>query len=390
MAVNSQLKALLEDMPPRAIKVGMLGNAEIVQAVAEALAGCVGVPLVIDTVLSAKHGEMLIDDDGFTLLKKELLPKATIITPNIPEAQSLLGYEIKTTDDERKAVYELHQLTGAAIVLKGGHRAENRSDLFYEGIEFAYLPDEGLIVDNAPHGTGCAFSAAITAELAHGKSVSAAVHSAKRYVNRVLRFLWQPGAGHPFLIPGIELEREAERGEVLELLDVAFRELKHLPKVERLIPEVGTNIAYCLPFALDYDDVAGFPGRISACDGELVTPAAARFGGSRHTARVVLAAHRICRKIRAAMPIRYSAQTVELLERMGLAVGDFAREDEPTGEVEGETLEWGTTCAMVSANQALDVIYDLGGVGKEPIIRLLAESPHDLVEICAALLELLD
>ncbi len=75
---------------------------------------------------------------------------------------------------------------------------------------------------------------------------------------------------------------------------------------------------------------------------------------------------------------------------MGLTVGSFAREEEPAGEVEGETLEWGTTYAMVSANQALDVIYDLGGVGKEPIIRLLAESPHDLVEICAALLELLD
>ncbi len=284
MAVGSQLKALLEDMPPRAIKVGMLGNAEIVQAVSEALAGCEGIPLVIDTVLSAKHGEMLIDDEGFTLLKKELLPKATIITPNLPEAQSLLGYEIKTTDDERKAVYELHQLTGAAIVLKGGHRAENRSDLFYEGREFAYLPDDGLIVDDAPHGTGCAFSAAIAAELAHGKSVGAAVHSAKRYINRVLRFLWQPGAGHPFIIPNIELEREAERGEVLGLLDAAFRELKRLPKVEKLVPEVGINIAYCLPFALDYDDVAGFPGRISACDGELTTPAAARFGGSRHTA----------------------------------------------------------------------------------------------------------
>jgi hydroxymethylpyrimidine kinase / phosphomethylpyrimidine kinase / thiamine-phosphate diphosphorylase len=390
LAVKSQLKALLDDIPPRAIKVGMLGNAGIVQAVVESLYGHEGIPLVIDTVLSAKHGEMLIDDDGFTLLKKELLPKATIITPNIPEVQSLLGFEIKTPDDERKAAYELFRLTGAAIVLKGGHRAENRSDLFYEGKEFAYLPDDGLIIDNAPHGTGCAFSASIAAELALGKSVAAAVHSAKRYINRILRFLWQPGAGHPFIIPSIELEREAERGEVLERLDAAFHELKRLPKIERLVPEVGMNIAYCLPFALDYDDVAGFPGRISACDGELVTPAAARFGGSRHTARVVLAAHRICRKIRAAMPIRYSAQAVELLERMGLAVGSFAREEEPAGEVEGETLEWGTTYAMVSANQALDVIYDLGGVGKEPIIRLLAESPHDLVEICAALLELLD
>lgn len=390
LAVESQLKALLQDMPPRAIKVGMLGNAEIVHTVAEALTECEGIPLVIDPVLNAKHGEMLIDDEGFTLLKKKLLPKATVITPNIPEAQSLLGFEIRTTDDERKAVYELYRLTGAAVVLKGGHRAGNRSDLFYEGREFAYLPDDGLIMDNSPHGTGCAFSAAIAAEFAHSKSVAAAVHSAKRYINRILRYLWQPGAGHPFLIPFVELEREAERGEVLARLDAAFRELKLLPKVDRLVPEVGMNIAYCLPLALDYDDVAGFPSRISACDGELVTPAAARFGGSRHTARVVLAAHRICRKIRAAMPIKYSRQAIELLERMGLATGSFARADEPAGEVEGETLEWGTTYAMVSANQALDVVYDLGGVGKEPIIRLLAESPHDLVEMASALLELLN
>jgi hydroxymethylpyrimidine kinase/phosphomethylpyrimidine kinase len=389
-AVASQQKVILEDMPPRAIKVGMLGNAEIVQTVIEMIAGCEGIPIVIDPVLNAKHGEMLLNDDGFSLLKRELLPKATIITPNIPEARALLGFEIETPDDERKAVYELHKLTGAAIVLKGGHRENNRSDLFYEGREFTYLPDDGLIADNPPHGTGCAFSAAIVAELAHGKSVAAAVHSAKRYLNRMLRFLWQPGAGHPFLIPSVELEREAQRGEVLESLDAVFRELKCLPKVDRLVPEVGMNIAFCLPFALDYEDVAGFPGRISACDGELVTPAAPRFGGSRHTARVVLAAHRICRKIRAAMPIRYSQQAVELLGRMGLSIGSFSREEEPAAEVEGSTLEWGTTYAMVSANQALDVVYDLGGMGKEPIIRLLAETPHDLVEIASAVLELLD
>jgi hydroxymethylpyrimidine/phosphomethylpyrimidine kinase len=121
------------------------------------------------------------------------------------------------------------------MVQKGRHRTENRATSSTRQ-EFAYL-DDGLI-DQAPHGTGCAFSAAIAAELAHGKSVAAAVHYAKRYINQVLRFLWQPGAGHPFIIPNIELEREAERGEVLERLDAAFRELKRLPRVEKLVPEV--------------------------------------------------------------------------------------------------------------------------------------------------------
>lgn len=388
-AVASQITSILSDIKIKAIKIGMLGNTDTINAVVQVLPSKEEIPIVVDPVMIAKGGESLLAEGAISALIDVLLPKASIITPNIPEMEKLVGFEITNRDLEQKAVYELWKTTGTCVLLKGGHRSESRHDLFYDGNRFVWLSDEGVIIDHPVHGTGCTFSSAIAAYLALGNSLADAVTLGKKHINELLAHYWMPGHGNPVLKHTYKLLKNAEQSHILQKLDTAFRELSALEGITKLVPEIGMNLGYCLPEASGYEDVAGYPGRITGCDGRLVTPTGPRFGGSRHTARVVLAANRMYPEIRCVLPIRFSIKAIELLRRMELPIGCFDRNQEPGDGLEGSTLEWGTTYALQQAGVALAVIYDEGGVGKEPVIRLLGAEPGDIVQIVSALLELL-
>lgn len=188
--VREQLEAVLADIPPKAVKTGALGSAEIIDVVAsQRFPG----PLVVDPVMVSKHGHALLADDAQATLRAKLLPVTTLLTPNTQEAAVLLGTPVDTLARAEAAARALAQQGPTAVLVKGGHLAgpEAIDVLFYDG---RAVHIAGPRIDTRhTHGTGCTYSAAIAAGLAHGKTLEDAVRSAKAWLTRALASA--PGIG---------------------------------------------------------------------------------------------------------------------------------------------------------------------------------------------------
>lgn len=199
--VRAQLDAVLDDLGADAVKTGMLLDPRTVVAVARALAAHGAPPLVVDPVIAAKDGATLLTARALQMLRACLLPLATVVTPNREEAAALTGRRVRDRDEMERAARALVALGARAAVVTGGGSRREACDLLVVGTRARWLraPRVG---GPAPHGTGCTFSAAITAGLARGASIEEAVVGAKRYTRACIRRAQRLGAGHPILDHG--------------------------------------------------------------------------------------------------------------------------------------------------------------------------------------------
>jgi hydroxymethylpyrimidine/phosphomethylpyrimidine kinase len=190
--VTEQLQAVLDDIPPHAAKLGALGNAAIVDAVAS-LAEEFTFPLVVDPVMISKHGTPLIPEDGKRALLGRILPITYLLTPNLPEAAALTGREVTTRDDMKRAAERLYASGAKNVLIKGGHLSGTADDLLLADGKFHQFTSDRIETVHT-HGTGCTYSAAITAGLAKGDSLMEAVGKAKEFITRAIRT--NPALGH--------------------------------------------------------------------------------------------------------------------------------------------------------------------------------------------------
>ncbi|HWC98162.1 MAG TPA: bifunctional hydroxymethylpyrimidine kinase/phosphomethylpyrimidine kinase [Candidatus Sulfopaludibacter sp.] len=189
--VVQQIEAVLEDIPPAAAKTGALGSAEVVRAVAAVAAGF-AFPLVVDPVTVSKHGLPLLPDDALEAVRCDLLPCATLLTPNIPEAEALAGISIRTLEHARHAAAAILRMGPRAVLIKGGHLDGDATDLLWDGTSFREFRAPRIDTQHT-HGTGCTYSAAIAAALARGFELPDAVGRAKRFIQEAIRT--NPGLG---------------------------------------------------------------------------------------------------------------------------------------------------------------------------------------------------
>ena len=198
--VIAQIEAVADDLAPAAVKTGMLATAAIVEAVAAAIAGLDLPNLVVDPVMIAKGGDRLLREDAVASIRTELLTRAEVATPNIPEAEVLAGASIRTIDDMRAAARRIRALGPRVVVVKGGHLGDPSTAGFV--IDIVCTPDtefelRGPRIDTRQtHGTGCTFAAAIAAALALGQPMEEAIRSARAYLEGAIRHAPGLGAGH--------------------------------------------------------------------------------------------------------------------------------------------------------------------------------------------------
>ncbi len=191
--VVAQLRAVLEDIPPLAAKTGALGSAEVVEAVAEE-AKTFPFPLVVDPVMISKHGAHLVSPEAREAMLRFLVPRATLLTPNLAEASSLTGIAVEDVSGMREAAQRLVDLGANAVLVKGGHLPGHQAiDILLHQNGFTEFAAPRIETPHT-HGTGCTYSAAITALLARGSSLVAAVQEAKAFVTRAIQS--NPGLGH--------------------------------------------------------------------------------------------------------------------------------------------------------------------------------------------------
>lgn len=190
-----ELDGVLSDIGTDAAKTGMLSSPSIIEVVADRIEAWGIRKLVVDPVMVAKSGDRLLHEDAVASLRKRLLPLALVATPNIPEAEVLAELSIDSDDAMREAARRIHAQGPAIVVVKGGHSVAAPSDLVYDGETFVLLEGERIATRNT-HGTGCTFSAAITANLALGLETQIAIERAKEYITEALRHSYPIGAGH--------------------------------------------------------------------------------------------------------------------------------------------------------------------------------------------------
>ncbi len=193
--VAAQIDAVVSDLGAAATKIGMLANAGIASAVADAIRRHALAHVVLDTVMVAKGGARLLDDDAIAVIQRELVPLANLVTANMPEAAALTGLSLRTVDDLRTAARALIDAGARAVVVKGGHLDGPAVDVFDDGRTVHELRAERVATRHS-HGTGCTFAAAIAAQLARGEALADAVRLAKAYVTLAIAQAPGIGRGH--------------------------------------------------------------------------------------------------------------------------------------------------------------------------------------------------
>ncbi|MFQ6106542.1 MAG: bifunctional hydroxymethylpyrimidine kinase/phosphomethylpyrimidine kinase [Thermoplasmata archaeon] len=366
--IEEQLAAILSDIDVGAAKTGMLYSGEIVSTVSKALVNQ-DFPIVVDPVLVATVGDSLHSAGFVENLKKKLIPQADLLTPNVHEASVLAGIEVRNMEEAREACKVIHDMGAKNVLIKGGHIGEDATDILFDGDSYVEL--SGHRFEDDLHGSGCAFSALISANLARGLEMVESVRRAKRRISIAFQFGYSVGKGAKV----VNSHYIPDRFSVWKEMYVAVERLKSTLPTD-LVPEVGTNFGYSLPMPCGPEDVCALVGRLTRVGDRLESAGCPDFGGSKHVAQIILAASQFDPMIRSAVNLKYREETLHRCGEAGLTIANFDRSKEPEGV---SSMEWGTRQAIMDSGFVPDVIYDEGTRGKEPMIRLLGKSPADVL-----------
>jgi len=378
--IENQIDCIFEDFHIDAVKIGMLYDKEIIESVAKKISEYNLSP-VVDPIMVATSGDPLSHISFVKSFKKQLLPKTFLLTANIPEACELVGNMIESLDDVKKACKNLFELGPKYVLVKGGHLStKDAVDVVYDGNKFHEfsLP---RIKDKKAHGSGCTLSAIITGLLALDESPVKAVKKAKSIIWSMIYNGYAPGNGSDVLNHTCEtfLPNFFPNNDYfyvwLELNDAVKKLVSILPI--DIIPEVGMNFAYALPNAKKIDDICAIEGRILKIKNKAQVCGNLDFGGSKHVASIILTTMSFDKNVRCTVNIRYSKNTVELCKKLGFSIGSFDRKNEPDSTK--STMGWGTKQVIAKNGFVPDIIFDTGGIGKEPMIRVLGKNPEDVL-----------
>jgi len=375
--VESQIDTLYDDFTIDAVKTGMLYSSDLVRCVAKKVKKY-DINPIMDPIMVATSNDSLSQKDLQQAFIKHLLPHTYIITANIPEAVILSNRKIFSLDDMKKACKIIAEYGPRYVLIKGGHLSNDSAiDLLYDNTQFLQfsLPK---IQGKKAHGSGCSLSALVTGFLALGEAVPDAIQKAKYIVWSMIQNGYSPGKGSDVLNHACvyTLPPSLQNTHHIEMWLALKKALQKVTAIlpRELIPEVGMNFGYAIKNATHAEDVCALTGRIIKTSISVKVCGTLDFGGSKHIASIILAAMSYDKTIRSALNIRFSEKTIDLCTKAGMKIGFFDRKNEPLSAL--STMEWGTREAISQFGNIPDIIFDKGGRGKEPMIRLLGENPQ--------------
>jgi hydroxymethylpyrimidine kinase / phosphomethylpyrimidine kinase / thiamine-phosphate diphosphorylase len=389
-SIAKQIRSVIQDMPPDAIKIGMIYNKQNIRTVSREVK-MTDAPIVLDPILSASSGRQLLLPESFESFITELIPLSTIITPNRLEAQKITGLKIVSRSDVFRATRKIKDLGAKNVIIKGNPTKNKKvADILMnsEG-RFIEISDTRLNVEET-HGTGCNFSAAITAYLAKGFTIIEACKLANKYVRDSFQDSIKIGEGLLLSNPAASMYDYACKYIVMKELRIAIEKIEAFENFGKLIPETQSNIAFALPDARELDHIAAIKGRFVKI-GERVTTASSmiEFGASKHIGSAILAYMTVNRLMRSAINIKYDEKIRKIIKSI-FNVSNYDRMKEP-GHImkkEGMSIFWGIKCALAKSPEA-EIIYHKGALGKEPMCIIFGSNPVEVVNKIRILLNYL-
>ena len=378
--VEKQIRSVMTDMPPNAIKVGMVYSTSIIDVVYDSLKRC-KVPIVLDPIFFAGTGAKLLHSEAYKSYIARMIPACSLISPNKMEAEKLSGMAIRTREDAIKAAKKIKNLGAQNVIIKGSHfDSTHVTDLLLDSRNNLINFTNARLKIKEIHGSGCNFSAAVAAYLAKDIALTDACRLANEYVHIGIQNALIIGQGLPIANPPSVIYSDANRYRTLLELQQAVEEVSVLDSFHKLIPETQTNFVYALSDAVDISDVAGVRGRIVKIDNTAAPSSCVTFGASSHVASAVIAYMTINPAFRSAINIRFEERLVKACRSLfSVASYDRSREPKMRKRKEGSSVSWGIL-ASLSKNPRADVIYHTGDFGKEPMIILFGRNPAEIVE----------
>ncbi|MFC6731695.1 bifunctional hydroxymethylpyrimidine kinase/phosphomethylpyrimidine kinase [Haladaptatus sp. DYSN1] len=386
--IEAQYDAVVSDFDVRVVKTGMLGTAEVVEAVADRLADF-DAPLVVDPVMVATSGDRLLESAAESAYE-QLVAQATLVTPNADEATVLTGVEIATPADAIEAGERLVEMGADAAFVKGGHLSGATVVDVLVADEVTRFTHPRVETD-ATHGSGCTLSSAIAARLAQGDALADAVGTGVSFMTRAVRYPLDVGEGPGAVHHLVDLRNRAAREETAEAVEGIVEQFV-ARDVSALVPEIGMNVVGATPFAEAVSETAAVEGRITRTLSGVKPNRGVRFGASSHVARFLLGARESVPNLRFAVNCRFDDEVEAALSELEWPLAEFDRSVEPEDVKarEGNTMGWGARRAFGGAGETPIAVIDRGEVGKEPIVKLVAEDAETLAERVFALLAALD
>lgn len=387
--IKKQIMSVLSDIPIHAIKIGMVYNNEIITAVSDILKNS-KIPIVLDPIISAGTGARLLEQEFLSDFKIKLLPFCDVVTPNIHEAEKLSGIKIKNENDIKNTALKIQKLGAKNVVVKGGHFKNNDKvivdTILNERGKFALIKNPRMKIVEM-HGSGCNFSAALTAFLAMKFPMVIACLMANKYVHNSIVNTVKIGKGIPVNNPISLMYEESCRYKVIDELANAVDQLTRTKNFEKLIPESQSNIVYAIPNANNINEVAGVNGRIVKAGDRSVPTSGIKFGASKHVASSILEYMKTNQLVRSALNIKNEKRILDKCNRL-FRVTHYERKLEPKTikNREGRSISWGVSTAL-SKNPDADIIYHTGDIGKEPMIIIFGQNPQEVVDKVKSILD---
>ena len=363
--VKSQLKSVLEDFQIDAIKIGMVYDSSIIKAIHATVkqAKC---PIVVDPIIKSTTGTILLKKSALNDFKKMIVPIATIITPNKKEAEILS--DCHSTVDAAKKIQEL----GAKnVIVTGSNETKNAiEDFVLEADKNYNLKGKKIKITN--HGSGCNYSASITASLAMKKTIHDSALQAKEYVFQSIKNSKSLGKGIKITF--------TEQSDIHRELSRSIVNFQNIRDVSKMIPECQTNFVFSKIKPKKIDDVLGISGRLVKSGKKVLQAGSIIFGGSQHVATAIIEVSKKFPDIRSAINIKYELELIENAKKRGLTVTSYDRNQESkrSKKKENSSISWGVSSCLKS--NPPDIIYHKGDMGKEPMIIIFGTEPSEVLK----------
>ena len=362
--IRTQLESVLSDFQIDAIKIGMVYDSSIIKIVNTMIKNqkC---PIVVDPIIESTTKKILLKKSAINNYKKYIIPLATIITPNKKEAKILSGCS-KAED----AAKELQKLGAKNVIITGFRESEKEIEDFVMEVDNNYIL-KGKKMKIINHGSGCNYSASITASLARKKSIYEATVTAKEYVYQSIKKSKNLGKG-------IKITHK-EISKIQKELSHSILDFQNIKNVAKLIPECQTNFVFSKDKPKTIKNVLGISGRLVKSGNNVIQAGELVFGGSQHVATAVIQVSKKFSKIRSAINIKYEPKIITNAKKHRMSVLSYDRKNESkkSKSKENSSISWGISSCLKS--NIPDIIYHKGDFGKEPMIIVFGETPAEVV-----------
>ena len=370
--LKNQLQLVFSDFKIDGIKIGMVYDSQIIKTIYQQLKK-LKIPIVVDPVIKSTTGGELLKKSAIKDYQKYIIPLATVITPNKYEAEILSKTKINSKNIPEKTAKVIQKMGAKNVSITGIQTNENKiSDFIFEKSEKYVISSNKISKIN--HGSGGNYASAILFSLAKNKSIKESLRFAKQYTYDSIKNAKKIGKG--IAITDINKKDSIERE-----LSESIQKFTGIKNIYKNIPECQTNFVYSKKNPKSIKEILGISGRIVKAGKKVIVAGDLEYGGSKHVATALLTVNKKFPQIQSAINIKYQNTTISKIKKLKFIVSRYDRSQEPINvKNKGSTIEWGIKSAIKNLKESPDVIFHIGGFGKEPMIIIFGDTPKKILK----------